>query len=46
MQNCWHWCPERVVNGAHGMECIDLTKNSVSLLKKWRMFSKFGEQET
>ena len=38
-----------------GMECIDLIENSVkilgiqtllNLLKKSRMFSKFGEQET
>ena len=32
MRNCWHWCPERGVNGTLWMERIDLTKNSVKIL--------------
>ena len=66
MRNCCHWHRKRLSMEICGMECIDLTKNSVKILgihfsydkkieneenfikliKKFRMFLKFEEQET
>ena len=63
MRNCWHWRPERGVNGNLWNGMYVLTKSSVKILgihfsydkkieneenfikliKKLRMFLKFGE---
>ena len=42
MRNCWHWRLER---GVSGMECIDLTNNSIKILGIHFSYNKKFENE-